>query len=418
MTDPAFATVAELQLALDRGELTGSSLVAHLLDRIATLDVRLNAFTHVAGDYARAEAEACDAERRAGRLRGPLHGIPVAIKDIIDVAGMPETCGTGGHDGTPAVRDAVLVARLRAAGAIVLGKTNTYEFAYAAYNEGHGYTRNPWDPTRTAGATSGGSAAAVAAGLVPLAVGTDAGGSVRIPAAFCGIVGFKVSHGAIELTGAFPSSWTLDHGGAMGRSVDTPSPFCTDDINVRQAIHSNLELFKPGPTWIWQLDATACIEQVDPTHVDVRLRPGTMWTNGSDGMSAEDVPYSFMRIAKPALRSTDDQEFEPFVEVEVHNRCPGTSVTRVPLTTMGTLLLHAMASITCEKAWEEKNAWLNGLGNDIPCSSGPCMLREWHPNDRVVRVRHFIDPQMRPNGHNLARTSQRRTPEAERWRAP
>ena len=214
----AFATVAELAAALRAGTVTSGALVELALRRIARLDAGLNAFIHVAGDDARRAAAGRDRELAAGRDRGPLHGLPVAIKDIIDVAGMPTSHGSGGSAELPR-RDAILVARLREAGAVVIGKTNTYEFAYAAYHRRHGYTRNPRDAARTAGATSGGSAAAVAAGLAVVATGTDAGGSVRIPSAFCGICGMKATHGAIDLTGAFPSSWTLDHGGAMGRSA-------------------------------------------------------------------------------------------------------------------------------------------------------------------------------------------------------
>ena len=189
------------------------------LERIGRLGTRLNAFVHVADELALAEAERLDGELAAGRDRGPLHGIPIAIKDIIDVAGMPTSWGTGGYDHTPVARDAVLVGALRRAGAVVLGKTSTHEFAYAAFHPDFGYARNPWDLSRTAGATSGGSAAAVAGGLCAASVGTDAGGSVRIPSAFCGIAGMKISYGLVDLSGAFPSCWTLDHAGAMGRSA-------------------------------------------------------------------------------------------------------------------------------------------------------------------------------------------------------
>ena len=190
--------------------------ISHRIERLGT---RLNAFVHVARAQARTEAGRLDRELAAGRDRGPLHGIPIAVKDIIDVAGMPTGYGTGGHDPTPVPRDAALVGALREAGAVVLGKSHTHEFAYAAFHPDFGYARNPWDPSRSAGATSGGSAAAVAGGLCTAAVGTDAGGSVRLPAAFCGVAGMKVSYGSVDLSGAFPSCWTLDHAGAMGRSV-------------------------------------------------------------------------------------------------------------------------------------------------------------------------------------------------------
>ena len=215
----AFAPVGRLGALLRAGAVSCRELAGVFLGRIGRFDARLNAFIHVAGEQARAAAGALDRELAAGRDRGPLHGIPIAIKDIIDVAGMPTSHGTGGHDPAPAGGDAALVAALRKAGAVVLGKTNTHEFAYAAFHPDFGYARNPWDPSRSAGATSGGSAAAVAGGLCAAAIGTDAGGSVRIPSAFCGVAGMKVSYGAVDLNGAFPSCWTLDHAGAMGRTV-------------------------------------------------------------------------------------------------------------------------------------------------------------------------------------------------------
>ena len=217
--DLAFEAVGRMGALLRTGAVSCRELVDVHLARIERLGTRLNAFVHVAREQARTEAERLDRELAAGRDRSPLHGIPIAVKDIIDVAGMPTSYGTGGRDPAPAARDAALVGALREAGAVVLGKSNTHEFAYAAFHPDFGYARNPWDPSRSAGATSGGSAAAVAGGLCAAAVGTDAGGSVRLPSAFCGVAGMKVSYGSVDLSGAFPSCWTLDHAGAMGRSV-------------------------------------------------------------------------------------------------------------------------------------------------------------------------------------------------------
>ena len=217
--DLAFEPVGRMGALLRAGVVSCRELVDVYLARIERLGVRLNAFVHVASELARTEAGRLDRELAAGRDRGPLHGIPIAVKDIIDVAGMPTSYGSGGGDPTPVAGDAALVGALREAGAVVLGKSNTHEFAYAAFHPDFGYARNPWDPSRSAGATSGGSAAAVAGGLCAAAVGTDAGGSVRLPAAFCGVVGMKVSYGSVDLSGAFPSCWTLDHAGAMGRSA-------------------------------------------------------------------------------------------------------------------------------------------------------------------------------------------------------
>ncbi|MEU6754704.1 amidase, partial [Spirillospora sp. NPDC046719] len=160
-------------------------------------------------------------ELAAGRDRGPLHGVPVAVKDIIDVAGLPTGMGSAHFDGYVADRDAACVARLRAAGAVIVGKTTTHEFAYGASGDTavNGPSRNPHDPSRISGGSSGGSAVAVAAGMVPLALGTDTGGSVRIPAAFCGVAGFKPAYGAVPTEGVFPLSVSFDHVGVLAATA-------------------------------------------------------------------------------------------------------------------------------------------------------------------------------------------------------
>ena len=165
------------------------------------------------------EADRAGRDLRSGRDLGPLHGVLVAVKDLIEVGGAPTGYGTKAVEPRLADTDATLVARLRAAGAIVLGKTNLLEYAYGVAHPGIGQTNNPLDATRTAGGSSGGSAAAVAAGIVPLAVGTDTGGSIRIPAAYCGIVGVKPTRGLVPLDGVFPLSWSLDHAGPLAACV-------------------------------------------------------------------------------------------------------------------------------------------------------------------------------------------------------
>src|ERR671916_1958051 len=157
-------------------------------------------------------------------MPGPLHGWPVAVKDLIDVAGVPTRCGSAVlADAVPAQQDAAVVARLRAAGAVVVAKTHTHEFAYGPTGDVSvdGPCHNPHDPQRITGGSSSGSAAAVAAGLVPLAVGTDTGCSTRTPAALCGVVGLKPARDALPTVGVFPLSDTLDHIGLLGVDVDT-----------------------------------------------------------------------------------------------------------------------------------------------------------------------------------------------------
>ena len=218
--DTAFLGIAELGRGYRTGSLTPREVVEQSLTRLAEWEPRLNAFAHVMANAARQAADRLGAELSSGRDRGPLHGIPVAIKDLVDIAGEPTGFGSKMRPPAIAERDAALVTRLREAGAIIIGKTNLLEYAYGVAHPAIGQTNNPHDPSRTSGGSSGGSAAAVAAGIVPLAVGTDTGGSIRIPAAYCGIVGLKPSYGLVSLEGVFPLSWSLDHAGPLTRSVE------------------------------------------------------------------------------------------------------------------------------------------------------------------------------------------------------
>jgi aspartyl-tRNA(Asn)/glutamyl-tRNA(Gln) amidotransferase subunit A len=198
------------------GLASSAELVERALERVAALDGRVGAFVTVLAGEARAEAAARDAQRRRGEALGPLHGVPLAIKDLADVAGAVTGAGSPKLAANLAARDAEVVARLRAAGAVVVGKTRTHEFAYGVLTPG---TANPWDLARIAGGSSGGSAAAVAAGMVPAALGTDTAGSIRIPAACCGVVGFKPTWGRVPATGVFPLSWSCDHVGPIAADV-------------------------------------------------------------------------------------------------------------------------------------------------------------------------------------------------------
>jgi Asp-tRNA(Asn)/Glu-tRNA(Gln) amidotransferase A subunit family amidase len=210
------AGLGELARQVRDGEVTSNELVDLTLDRIAELDPKVGAFVLVLADDARAEAAERDAEWRRGRVRGPLHGVPVAVKDLVDIAGVVTGAGSVKLAGNRADRDAEVVARLREAGAVVVGKTRTHEFAYGVTTPG---TFNPWDPERTAGGSSGGSAAAVAAGLVAGALGSDTAGSIRIPSSCCGVVGLKPTWGRVPATGVWPLSWSCDHVGPIAGSV-------------------------------------------------------------------------------------------------------------------------------------------------------------------------------------------------------
>lgn len=212
--------VRQLASELRSGAFSAEELVAGSLQALSAWNPTLNAVAHLRSDAAIAEARALDAELARGRDRGPLHGIPVAIKDLIDVAGAPTGYGSRVGRVESAARDAELVRRLREAGAVVIAKTNLLEYAYGAVHPDVGDTRNPHDPSRTAGGSSGGSAAAVAAGCVPMAVGTDTGGSVRIPAAYCGVVGMKPTPSRVPMAGVFPLAWSLDAAGALARRAE------------------------------------------------------------------------------------------------------------------------------------------------------------------------------------------------------
>lgn len=208
------ATKAAAEIA--RGALSARDYATACLDRIAAVEPQIGAFTHLDPDHVLAQARALDESRAQGKPVGPLHGIPVGIKDIIDTADYPTENGSPFFAGRRPLRDATLVARLRAAGAIIVGKTVTTECAYFH----PGKTRNPHDVTRTPGGSSSGSAAAVAAGMVPLAIGTQTNGSIIRPGAFCGTYAIKPSHGLVSRAGILPLSRSLDHPGPFARSLE------------------------------------------------------------------------------------------------------------------------------------------------------------------------------------------------------
>ena len=218
MTDPLFLSIGALGAAYRNGKLSPVEVTRQSLKRIAAYDQALNAFITVLEGRALARAIAAESDLRAGKDRGPLHGVPVAIKDLVEMAGVPTTFSSRAGSPRQGKVDAAVIRHLEAAGAVIIGKTNLLEYAYGAVHPEFGQTNNPWNPKLTSGGSSGGSAAGVASGMCFAALGTDTGGSIRIPASYCGCVGLKPTFGLVPLEGVQPLSWSLDHVGPLARS--------------------------------------------------------------------------------------------------------------------------------------------------------------------------------------------------------
>src|SRR5919198_2666206 len=221
--DTAWTHASDIAAAVSDGRTSASAVVRAALARIAVDDTVLNAFTAVLEDRALAKARATDAARLDGRPLGPLAGVPFAVKNLFDIAGLPTLAGSKiNRDRTPAERDATLIARLEAGRAVLVGALNMGEYAYdfTGENVHDGASRNPHDVARMTGGSSGGSGGAVAGGLVPIALGSDTNGSIRVPASLCGIFGLKPTYGRLSRAGSFPFVDALDHLGPMARTAD------------------------------------------------------------------------------------------------------------------------------------------------------------------------------------------------------
>ena len=218
-----YQTITELAALIRKGEITCVELARHFISRINRFEDTLNAYRLLCMESALDRAEAADRAFKKGRDRGLLQGIPYAVKDLFDVKGLTTTAGAKIFEQHLAAEDAAVIRRLEQAGMILLGKTNTVQFAFSGVgiNHDHGTPHNPWSETHCLpGGSSSGSAVAVAAGLVPMALGTDTGGSVRVPAALCGTAGLKTTVGRVSRAGVYPLSWSLDSVGVLARSVE------------------------------------------------------------------------------------------------------------------------------------------------------------------------------------------------------
>ncbi|HYB74438.1 MAG TPA: amidase, partial [Candidatus Sulfotelmatobacter sp.] len=250
-------TVAEAAERIRRGTLSPVALVEACLARIEALDEKLQAWVTVDRDGALAAARERDREATRGAIRGPLHGIPVGVKDIFYVGGLRCTAGSKVTADFVAPFDAASVARLRQAGAIILGKTQTTEFA--TFDPAP--THNPWKRGHTPGGSSSGSAAAVAARMVPCALGTQTAGSILRPASYCGVVGYKPTYGRVSRYGVFPVSWALDHIGSMARTVEDAAL-----VAMAMAGHDPKD---PGSLRAPVPDLRACLARRDPPRLGV-----------------------------------------------------------------------------------------------------------------------------------------------------
>jgi aspartyl-tRNA(Asn)/glutamyl-tRNA(Gln) amidotransferase subunit A len=218
-----YQTITELATLIRKGEITCVELARHFVSRINRLEDTLNAYRLLCTERAIDQAKAADKAHKEGSDHGPLQGIPYAVKDLIDVKGLATTAGARIFEQHIAAEDAAVIRRLEQAGMILLGKTNTVQFAFSGVgiNHDHGTPHNPWSETHCLpGGSSSGSGVAVAAGLVPMALGTDTGGSVRVPAALCGTAGLKTTVGRVSRAGVYPLSWSLDSVGVLARSAE------------------------------------------------------------------------------------------------------------------------------------------------------------------------------------------------------
>ena len=291
-------SIAEASNLLRRKEISPVDLANACLARIQQLNPKLNAFITVMHETALAQAREAEAEILVGRWRGPLHGVPIGLKDLIDTAGVRTTCGSALFTERVPTEDAEVVWRLKSAGAVLIGKQNMQEFAWGGTSASSyfGPVRNPWDVERIAGGSSGGSAAAVAAGMCFGAIGTDTGGSVREPAAFCGIVGLKPTYGRVSTRGVFPLSPSLDHVGPLCRTV-------TDAALMLQVIAGYDKL---DPTSVnWPADSF-----VDALNIKIKPRVGIVRRLFCDDLDAEVESTFDEAIAQIRGIATDVLEIE------------------------------------------------------------------------------------------------------------
>lgn len=291
--DPADLTISQAQAALRSGQLTAAELVEATLTRAERTEPLLHAYVKLAGDKARATAERQDDSARGGQFAGPLHGIPLGIKDIFDVAGLPTRCNSKSRARVKAAtEDSTSVEMLARAGGVIIGKTVTQEFAAGVVSHP---ARNPWDPDRIPGGSSGGSAAAVSVGSALAAMGSDTGGSIRIPASVCGTAGLKPTFGILSTKGVFPLSWALDTVGPLTRNAE--------DAYTMYAALAGIEQASP----LQPIALSEIRVGISHPHFFERLQPGVyaavrqaIALIATGGASVVDSPWEDARAARAA----------------------------------------------------------------------------------------------------------------------
>lgn len=297
----AFQSIASLSAHFKAGTAGPVAWTEQLLSRIHALDGKLHAFIRVMPEHALAQARAAEQAIKDGKA-GPLAGIPYAAKDLFDVGGVPTMAGTHLRAGHVAGEDCTVVGKLAAAGTVLIGKTHTVQFAYGAagLNHDHGTPHNPWHPIpHNPGGSSSGSAVAVAAGMVPFALGTDTGGSVRVPAAMCGIVGLKTTVGRVSRAGVYPLSWTLDSVGPITRTVEDAATVYQamqgaddrDDSTRGIGMHDSLRELREGVKGLRiAFGETTFFDDVDPEVEKSVREAGKVLASLGAPVSGMDIP--------------------------------------------------------------------------------------------------------------------------------
>jgi aspartyl-tRNA(Asn)/glutamyl-tRNA(Gln) amidotransferase subunit A len=317
MSDLTHLTIAEAADLLARREIASVELTEAHLRRIDAHDTHLNSFITITSDHALTQARAADAELTRGVRRGPLHGIPLALKDLYDTAGIRTTAGSTFFADRVPDTDARAVTLLYQAGAVLLGKLNMHEWALGVtnINPHYGPSRNPWDPSRITGGSSGGAAAALAAGLCMGALGSDTGGSIRIPASLCGIVGLKPTFGRVSLQGVIPLSWNLDHAGPMARTVTDAALLLQaiagydpdDPVSVALPVDNLLATLDAGVTgWRIALATDAHFGEADPEVISAVRRAATVFEELGARVEAVDLSQGREAAQMNALMTTSD----------------------------------------------------------------------------------------------------------------